>query len=208
MKGVLIVLSVVAFLVLAIGGCTFLYGQGVYNGAVTKQETARSALGEVQNQYQRRYDLVPNLVEAVRGFANQELAVFTQVTAERAKVGQINIDASKATPQQITSYMQAQGDFTTALSRLMVVVENYPQLKSDQNFLALQSQLEGTENRIAVARKRYNDAAQNYDTYIRKFPNSFALSVLGGGQFEKIPYFEADKEAQRAPKVDFSNPNK
>lgn len=194
----LIIGGVVLGVLILVGGCTALVGVGARNGAITKQETAMTNWGQVENQYQRRLDLVPNLVATVKGYADHERETLGGVTESRSKVGQIHIDPSKATPEQFAAYQRAQGDFTNALSKLMVVVENYPNLKADQNFLALQSQLEGTENRIAVERKRYNDAVKDYNIHIRKWPKSMFV-----GGFERMQLFEAEEGAKRAPKVDF-----
>lgn len=179
---------------------TLLGGCG-YNRLQSMDEGVKSAWSEVVNQYQRRADLIPNLVNAVKGYAAQEKDVLIRVTEARARVGSI-----QATPELLNDegafaqFQQAQGELTSALSRLLVVTENYPQLKSDALFQDLQAQLEGTENRIAVERNRFNETAQKYNTRIRQFP---ANIVAGGMGLEKRPYFEADQAAQEAPRVKF-----
>ncbi|TAH25253.1 MAG: LemA family protein [Cytophagales bacterium] len=171
-----------------------------YNGGIERDEKVSAAWGQVQNVYQRRADLIPNLVSTVKGFATQEKEVLVGVIEARAKATSINIDASKLTPENVKQYQVAQEGLSGALSRLMMVTENYPQLKSNQNFLELQSQLEGTENRIAVERRNFNDAVKDYNTWGRKFPNNL---FSGMWDFTKKGYFEADASAQKAPTVKF-----
>lgn len=173
---------------------------GGYNGLVGQREEVRKSLANVQTQYQRRADLVPNLVNTVKGAANFEQTTLTQVTDARAKATSISIDPSKATPQQLAQYQQAQGDLSQALGRLLAVTENYPQLKATESFRDLQSQLEGTENRIAVARKDYNDVAAQYNGRIQRFPTNITAGLFG---FDQFPYFQADQRAQSAPTVNF-----
>ena len=173
---------------------------GSYNGLVAPRESVTTAFSKVQSQYQRRADLIPNLVNTVKGAANFEQDTLTQVTEARAKATSIQLDPSKATPEQIQQYQQAQGDVTSALSRLLAVTENYPQLQATQAFRDLQVQLEGTENRIAVARNDYNDAARPYNTRLQTFPTNVVAGLFG---FEQKPYFEADKGSERAPTVNF-----
>lgn len=208
MKKALIVLGIVVVLFFIVGACSVGTITGAYDGAVVLQNNAGASLREVDNQYQRRYDLVPNLVEAVKGYAAHERGVFEAVTEARAKVGQVKIDASNATPEQLAAYQKSQGELTSALSRLLLIVENYPQLKANENFLALQSQLEGTENRIAVARRRSIDVGNDYNIYIKKFWNKLWLGMFWSGQFQTMPLFEAEEAAKKAPKVDFSGPKK
>ena len=203
MKKALIVLGIIIVLFLIVGGCAVGTITGTYDGAVEVQNDAIASLGEVQNQYQRRVDLVPNLVNTVKGYAAHERGVFEAVTEARAKVGQIKIDPSNATPQQLADFQKSQGELTQALSRLLLVVENYPQLKASENFMALQSQLEGTENRITVARKRAIDAANTNNKYLQKFWNRFWLNIFWSGNFRDVPVFQAEEGAQKAPKVDF-----
>ena len=171
-----------------------------YNKMVNKQEAVATAWSQVENVYQRRADLIPNLVSTVKGYANFEKSTLTAVIEARAKATQVTIDPSKMDAGQMQKFQAAQGELSSSLSRLMVVIEQYPNLKANENFIALQSQLEGTENRIAVERRRFNELAQGYNTYIRTFPNSI---ISGIANFEKKPYFEADKGAQKAPEVKF-----
>lgn len=189
-------------IVIAIAGIgLFLWGLGVYNGLVTQDEGVRSAWSQVETQYQRRMDLIPNLVETVKGFAAQEKGVFVGVAEARAKVGQITVTKEVLEdPNAFARFQQAQDGLSSALSRLMAVSENYPQLKSNENFMALQSQLEGTENRITVARTRYNETVQGFNTTIRRFPASLLAGMFG---FKEKAYFAASAGAEDAPKVKF-----
>ena len=174
-----------------------------YNTIQQKDEAVTAAWSQVLNVYKRRADLVPNLVATVRGYASHEQQVFIQVTEARAKVGGINVNADD--PASLAQFQQAQGELQSAIGRLLVVSENYPQLKADQNFLQLQAQLEGTENRITVERQRYIQTVQDYNTYIRQFPTNLTAMVFG----HKVkPNFTVDNEAQiqEAPKVDFGQP--
>lgn len=175
---------------------------GTYNNIVTREEGVNSAWAQVQNQYQRRYDLIPNLVETVKGYASHEEGVLTGVTEARSKVGGvINIDSSVLDdPEEFKKFQKVQDDLGRSLQRLMAVTENYPQLKANENFLALQNQLEGTENRISVERKRFNDAVQGYNSFIRMFPKNI-IANMGG--FRPKAYFSAGEEAQSAPQVKF-----
>jgi len=174
-----------------------------YNTLQVQDEQVKSAWSEVVNQYQRRADLIPNLVNTVKGFAAQEQAVLVGVTEARAKATQINVDAND--PQSLQQFQAAQSELTSALSRLMVVVERYPELKSDQNFRDLQAQLEGTENRIAVARNRYIQAVQDYNVTVRQFPTNLTAMIFG---YKVKPNFTVENEAAIAtpPTVDFSAP--
>jgi LemA protein len=183
-------------LLLFVGAC------GV-NTIPTKEEGAKAAWGEVQNQYQRRADLIPNLVATVQGFAKQEKDVLTEVTRARASATQVRLDpADLSDPAKVAQFQQAQGALSQSLGRLLLVVEKYPDLKSDQNFLALQSQLEGTENRIAIARRDYNQAVRDYNTEIRTFPSIIAARTIYGA--EPLTPFEATAaNAETAPKVTF-----
>ncbi|MFT4249417.1 MAG: LemA family protein [Pseudomonas sp.] len=173
-----------------------------YNTIQQKDEAVTAGWSEVLNQYQRRYDLIPNLVNTVKGYAQHEQQVLTQVTEARSKVGQIQVNAEDA--QSLQQFQQAQGELGSALQRLLVVSENYPQLKADQSFRDLQAQLEGTENRITVARGRYIQSVQDYNTYIRQFPQVLTAKVTGAKQ---KPNFSVANEAQvaQAPKVDFGS---
>ena len=173
-----------------------------YNTIQTQDEQVTSAWSEVVNQYQRRADLIPNLVNTVKGFAAQERDVLIGVTQARAKATQTQVAVDPANPASLQQFQAAQGELSSALSRLMVVVERYPDLKSDQNFRDLQAQLEGTENRITVARKRYIDSVQDYNVTIRKFPVNLTAMVFG---YDVKPNFTVENEAQiaRPPTVDF-----
>jgi len=183
-------------LTLLLGGCG-------YNTLQSQDEGIKAAWSEVLNQYQRRADLIPNLVATVQGFAKQERDVLLGVTSARAKVGSIQASPEMVdNPEAFQRFVQAQGELTGALSRLLVVVENYPQLKSDKNFLELQAQLEGTENRITVARQRYVRAVQDYNVTVRSFPTNLTAMMFG---FKQKPQFavEDEKAIARPPKVDF-----
>ena len=182
---------------------TLLSGCG-YNQIQQKDEATKAAWSEVLNQYKRRADLIPNLVNTVKGYAAQEKEVLIRVTEARAKVGQVNVNADDAA--SLAAFQKAQGDLTQALSRLMVVTENYPNLKSDQSFRDLQAQLEGTENRITVARGRYIASVQDYNTYIRQFPQNFTAKMFG---HKEKPNFTVENEAaiSNAPSVDFGAAN-
>ena len=195
--------SIVAALLIALsitlGGCG-------YNQIQTEDEQVKAAWSEVINQYQRRADLIPNLVNTVKGYAQQELEVLTRVTEARSRATSIQVTPETLNdPQALAKFQQAQGELTSALSRLLVVAENYPQLKSDQNFRDLQAQLEGTENRIAVARKRYIDTVQQYNTTVRQFPVNLTAMVFG---YKAKPNFTVENEAAiaRPPTVDFNQP--
>lgn len=171
-----------------------------YNTMVQKDETVEAAWANVQNAYQRRADLVPNLVNTVKGAANFEQETLTRVIEARAKATSVNISPDNLTPENIQRFQQAQGELSGALSRLLVSVERYPELKANQNFLELQAQLEGTENRIAVERRKFNETVQDYNSYIRSFPRNL---IAGMFDFEKKGYFEAEAGAQQAPTVEF-----
>lgn len=171
-----------------------------YNNFVTYEEDVESAWSQVENQYQRRADLVPNLVATVKGYAAHEQETLEGVVEARAKATQITIDPANATPEQLAAYQSAQGELTRALGRLLALAEDYPDLKANENFLNLQAQLEGTENRIAIARQMYNQSVLSYNTAIRHFPQKIIALICG---FEKKPYFEAEEEAAKAPKVEF-----
>lgn len=171
-----------------------------YNRMVTLEENVTSHWSNVENVYQRRADLIPNLVNTVRGYADFERETLTQVIEARSRATATNINADNLTPERIQEFQQAQEGLSSALSRLMVVVERYPELKANQNFLELQSQLEGTENRIAVERGKYNRAVEEYNTYIRQFPQNLAAGMFN---FDRKGYFEATAGAERAPEVNF-----
>ena len=177
-----------------------LWGISGYNGLVSMDEEVNGKWANVETQYQRRSDLIPNLVNTVKGYAKHESQTLEAVMAARSQATQVKIDPSNCTPQQLAQYQKAQGDVTTALGKLLAITENYPDLKANQNFLELQSQLEGTENRITVARKDFNDAAKEYNVAIRRFPKSLSAGMCG---FDKKNYFEAEAGADKAPKVEF-----
>ena len=186
--------SAIALAVLTFGG--------TYNGLVKAEEEVSEAWAQVENVYQRRMDLIPNLVESVKGYAAHERQTLEAVVQARSKITQLNIQSKDlANPQTLAAFEEAQQHLSTALSRLLVVAEQYPDLKANQNFLALQSQLEGTENRIAVERHRFNETARAFNTKIRVFPNSV---VAGLGGFQKKAYFAADQGARIAPTVKFT----
>lgn len=199
-KAILGVVGVLALIVVAI----FWNFRSTYNRMITLDESVNASWAQVENQYQRRLDLVPNLVETVRGFAAQEQEVLTQVAEARSRAGGVmQIDESVLQdPQAFERFQQAQSELGSALQRLLAVQENYPELRSNQNFLALQDQLEGTENRIAVARQRFNESAQGYNTYIRQFPRVLIANAIG---FDQREYFQAVSGADRAPEVDFGS---
>ena len=171
-----------------------------YNTMVEKQEAAIAQWSQVENVYQRRADLIPNLVATVKGYAAHEQEALVGVIEARSKATSVNIDASNLDALNIQKFQAAQDGLSSALSKLMVVVERYPDLKANQNFLELQAQLEGSENRIAVERKKFNESVRNYNTYIRKFPNSLVAWLF---DFEKTTYFEADAGADTVPQVEF-----
>jgi LemA protein len=194
-KGTIILLGVLAVvLLLVFNGC------GSYNNMVTKQETVSKAWGQVENVYQRRMDLIPNLVNTVKGAANFESSTLEKVIAARASATQVKIDPDKLTPENIQKYQAAQGEISQALGKLLMITENYPQLRATESFRDLQSQLEGTENRITVERQKFNEIVQDYNSYVRKFPQVIYAGWFG---FEKKGYFEADKGAEKAPEVKF-----
>lgn len=172
----------------------------MYNKMPGLEEGVNSQWAKVESAYQRRSDLIPNLVNTVKGVANFEQQTLTGVVEARAKATSVNIDPTKLNAESIKQFQQAQGGLSSALSKLMVVVEKYPELKATQNFMELQSQLEGTENRINVERNKFNEAAQAYNSFIRRFPNNLFAGMFG---FEKKAYFEAEEGAQKAPEVKF-----
>lgn len=191
-KGLIITIVVIVLVAL--------WGISSYNGLVGMDENVSNKWANVETQYQRRSDLIPNLVNTVKGYAKHESQTLEAVMAARSQATQVKIDPSNCTPQQLAAYQKAQGDVTTALGKLLAITENYPDLKANQNFLELQSQLEGTENRINVARKDFNDSAKKYNTSLRRFPRNIIASMFG---FEKRNYFEAEAGAEKAPMVEF-----
>jgi lemA protein len=194
-KKPLILIGIVALIIL-IGGWLM---KG-YNGMVNEDENVNLQWGEVENQYQRRLDLIPNLVNVVKGYASHEKETLEGVIEARAKATQTTIDPSNMTEEQLANFQKAQDGLSGALNRLMVVVEKYPELKANENFLQLQAQLEGTENRITVARKSYNDAATIYNKLVRRFPNNMLAGIFG---FSVRPQFKAQEGAESAPTVQF-----
>jgi LemA protein len=190
----------ISFVLLIVIGAMGLTGCQGYNRMVEKQEAVTSQWGNVQNAYQRRADLIPNLVNTVKGYAQHEQETFTQVTEARAKATQTTISPENLTTESLQEYQQAQDQLSRALGRLLLIQENYPELKANQNFLALQDELAGTENRISVERNRFNMSAQDYNAYIRKFPQVIYAKWF---KFEPKAYFEATAEAQTAPQVQF-----
>jgi LemA protein len=198
MKKGLVVIIGIAVVLLGI----VMSGIGTYNGLVGKQQGVDAAWAQVSNQYQRRADLVPNLVKTVQGSADFEKSTLESVTNARASVGRVNIDASKAPESmaQLEEFQKAQGAFGSALQRLLVVAERYPDLKASAGFRDLQAQLEGTENRIAVERGRFNDVVMDYNTNVKRFPAVLFAGLLG---FQPKPYFQADPGADKAPDVNF-----
>jgi LemA protein len=195
-KGCLITLAVIVIVAIMI----FAWGSRVYNGMVTMQEAVTSQWGNVETQYQRRADLIPNFVNTVKGAANFEQTTLTQVIEARAKATSVKIDPTNMTPEALQQFQSAQGELSSALGRLMVVVEKYPELRATQNFRDLQVELEGTENRISVERRKFNEVAQSYNIYIRRFPQNFLAGMFG---FQSKPYFEAMEGAEKAPEVTF-----
>ena len=177
-----------------------IWAASAYNSMVSEQEKATTALANVQSAYQRRADLIPNLVEVVKGYASHEKETLEGVVAARSKATQVTLDPTNMTPEKMKEFQQAQGELGAALGRLIAIQENYPDLKANENFLDLQKQLEGTENRINEARNKFNEKVTTYNRQIRKFPNNIFAGIFGFRTMEK---FAADAEAQKAPKVKF-----
>lgn len=200
-KGTKIALIVIAIIVVLLGGCVASIS-GSYNSMVALDENVKSQWAQVENQYQRRYDLIPNLVATVKGYAEHESEVFTNIADARSKAGGVlNVsDEILNDPEAFARFQQAQNELGSALQRLLVITENYPELKADENFLALQDQLEGTENRIATERTRFNSVVQEYNKTIRAFPKVILANMFG---FREKAYFTAATEAQTAPVVQF-----
>ncbi|WP_375579595.1 LemA family protein [Marivirga tractuosa] len=195
-KGLLITIGVIVVIVFIL----YRLFAGSYNNMVNKEEQVTGAWAQVENVYQRRADLIPNLVNTVKGYADFEQETLQGVIEARSKATGVNVNADDLSPGKLEQFQQAQQGLSSALSRLMVVVERYPDLKANQNFVKLQDQLEGTENRIAVERRRFNEVTQEYNTYIRKFPQTMLAGMYG---FEKKGYFEADQGADEVPEVSF-----
>ena len=176
------------------------WGIGGYNGMVSLDEGVQNKWADVETQYQRRADLIPNLVNTVKGYAAHERQTLENVVKARSEASSVKVDPQNITPEKLAEYQKAQSGVSSALGRLMVIVEKYPDLKANQNFLELQSQLEGTENRINTARRDFNEAAKGFNTEIRRFPKNILAGMFG---FEKKAYFEAEKGAEKAPEVQF-----
>jgi len=188
------------WIIIAVVLVLFFWVRGVYNSLVTQDESVKTAWSQVENQYQRRLDLIPNLVNTVKGYASHERETLEGVINARANATKTTIDPSNLNEETMKQFEAAQGELSNALSRLMVVVERYPDLKANQNFLELQAQLEGTENRISVERKRFNETAQSYNTNIRSFPTNILAGMFG---FQPKAYFAAESGAEKAPTVEF-----
>lgn len=191
-KSTIIVIAVIAIIAI--------WGVSSYNGMVKMEETVNTEWSNVENQYQRRSDLIPNLVNTVKGYASHEKETFQAVVDARTKATQMTISADDLTPEKMQEFQKVQGEVGSALGRLLAITEAYPDLKANENFKELQAQLEGTENRISVERKKFNDAARSYNTAIRTFPRNLLAGMFG---FDKRPYFEAEEGAEKAPKVEF-----
>jgi LemA protein len=191
-KNTIIFLSVTVILVL--------WFITAYNGLISAEENVSKQWANVESQYQRRSDLIPNLVATVKGYASHENETLENVVAARSRATQVTVNPESLTPEKLKEYQAAQGEVSSALGRLLMITENYPDLKANQNFLELQAQLEGTENRIQVERSRYNEVAGNYNAQIRRFPKNLVASLAG---MERKPYFEADEDAKKAPRVEF-----
>ena len=191
-KGMVITLAVIAVIAL--------WSISAYNGMVGMDEGVQDKWADVETQYQRRSDLIPNLVNTVKGYAAHEKETLAAVVQARSEATSVKIDPTNMTAEQMAQYQQAQNGVSSALGKLLVVVEKYPDLKANQNFLELQAQLEGTENRITVARRNFNEAAKEYNTAIRRFPKNILAGMFG---FEKKAYFEAEQGAEKAPQVEF-----
>ena len=196
MKKGTITLLVIGVLILIMVGGTLT----TYNGLIAKDEAVATAWGNIQSQYQRRADLIPNLVSTVKGYARHESETLENVMAARAKATQVTINSDNLTPEKLKQYQAAQGELSQALGRLMAVSENYPNLKANENFSELQAQLEGTENRINESRQIYNSAVQTYNVSVRRFPANIVAGMFG---FDKKNQFEAEAGAEKAPKVEF-----
>ena len=195
-KGLWITLIIIVIIFVSL----FSWVKGTYNTMVTQDESVKTAWSQVENQYQRRMDLIPNLVNTVKGYATHEKETLEGVISARSEATKTTIDPSNLDEASLQRFQAAQGELSSALSRLMVVIERYPELKANQNFSELQAQLEGTENRITVERKRFNEVAQAYNTYIRSFPNNLLAGMFG---FLTKAYFTAEPGSEKAPKVEF-----
>ncbi len=186
--------------IIAVALVLFVWVKNTYNGLVASDEGVKAAWSQVENVYQRRSDLIPNLVATVKGYAQHESGTLEAVVSARSKAVSVTVNPDDLSEESIAKYQQAQGELSTAIGRLLGIVENYPDLKANENFLQLQAQLEDSENRIAVERKKYNEAARAYNTQVRSFPANILASIF---QFRTKGYFEADEAAKAAPKVEF-----
>ena len=187
-------------IIIAVIGVAVVWAIMGYNGMVKADEAVSTAWSNVENQYQRRADLIPNLVNTVKGYAAHEKETLDAVVSARTRATQVTVNADDLTPEKLQEFQKAQGEVSAALGRLLAITESYPDLKANQNFLELQAQLEGTENRISVERRNFNEVAKSYNTSIRTFPKNILAGMFG---FEKRPYFEAQEGAERAPEVQF-----
>lgn len=187
-------------IVIAVIAVIAIYFTSTYNSMVAQEEAVSTAWSNVENQYQRRSDLIPNLVNTVKGYATHEKETFDAVVSARAKATQTTVSIDDLTPEKMQAYQRAQGEVGSALSRLLAVTENYPELKANENFKELQVQLEGTENRISVERRNFNKTTREYNTAICRFPRNIVAGMFG---FEKHPYFEAEEGSEKAPEVKF-----
>ncbi len=199
-KNTLVIIFGILGVIALITIITISWGVSQYNGLVSAQENVNSQWANVESQYQRRADLIPNLVSTVKGYATHESSTLEGVVAARARATQVTVDPANLTPEKLQEYQAAQGQVSAALGKLLMITENYPDLKANQNFLELQAQLEGTENRISVERTRFNDVAQSYNKSIRTFPTNIIAGMFG---FGKKPYFEAEQGSNKAPEVKF-----
>ncbi len=195
MKKTWIIITIIAVIAIAV-----IYSISSYNSLVSQDESVSTAWSNVENQYQRRADLIPNLVNTVKGYAAHEKETLDAVVSARSKATQATISIDDLTPEKLQAYQRAQGEIGAALGRLLAITENYPDLKANENFQALQAQLEGTENRISVERRKFNEIAKSYNTTIRRFPKNIIAGLFG---FEKRPYFEAAEGSEKAPEVKF-----
>lgn len=187
-------------IIIAVLGVAVVWAIMGYNGMVKADEAVSTAWSNVENQYQRRADLIPNLVNTVKGYAAHEKETLDAVVSARTRATQVTVNADDLTPEKLQEFQKAQGEVSAALGRLLAITESYPDLKANQNFLELQAQLEGTENRISVERRNFNEVAKSYNTSIRTFPKNILAGMFG---FEKRPYFEAQEGADKAPEVKF-----
>ncbi len=194
-KSWIVIIIIVVFIILI-----YSWFKGSYNNMITYEEGINTSWANVENVYQRRADLIPNLVNTVKGYAEHEKQTLTEVIEARAKATSVSINPGELTAASMQQFQQAQAGLSSALSKLMVVVERYPELKANQNFLELQAQLEGTENRIANERRKFNETTKIYNIYIKKFPKNILANMFG---FEQKPYFEAEKGTEKAPVVEF-----